>query len=372
MSRVLLFAHRLSHPSRTGVVRYANELGAALDALEGDKPDYTMASTPEPWPLPWSPRTVRVRRARGPRRPVNLAWTVLGRPRVELLVGPTDLVHVLDPSVPVPTRAPLVYTIHDLMPVQHPEWFERGPRWAFAHAVAQARRQARLIITDSAKVAQDVVDVLGVPADRVRCVPCGIGDAFRTPITPDAVAAVTGRYGVRPQDYLLYVGTVSVRKNLPTLVEALRLSGGGPLVVAGPDGLGADSIRADVRRAGLEGAVRFIGFVAEDDLPVLMAGASALLHPASYEGFGFTPLEAMATGTPVAASNAGSLPEVVGDAGILVDPHDVDAWAAAITTLRDDDTASRLVAAGRARSARYTWDATAVAVRALHEEVLHG
>jgi alpha-1,3-rhamnosyl/mannosyltransferase len=370
--RVLLFAHRLSHPSRTGVVRYANELAAALDVRAGSEHAYVLSSLPEPWPLPWTPRRIEVRRARGPRRIVNLAWTAMQRPNVERLAGRADLVHALDPGVLVPSHAPFICTVHDLMPLQHPEWFERGPRWALGRAVRHARDHARMIVTVSETVRRDVIELLDVEPDRVRAIPSGIGSPFTDGVAAGAVSEVLRRHGLQPQGYLLYVGTVSVRKNLPTLVRALEVAGAGPLVVAGPDGLGAAGIRAEVQRLGLGNRVRFMGFVAEGELPALMAGSSGLCHPATYEGFGFTPLEAMAMGTPVVVSRGGALPEVVGDAGLIVDPDDVDGWASAIRSLDDPSIRSRLVEAGSRQASRYTWSRTADATVRLHAEVLAG
>jgi alpha-1,3-rhamnosyl/mannosyltransferase len=143
------------------------------------------------------------------------------------------------------------------------------------------------------------------------------------------------------------------------------------LLVAGPAGRGAAGIEAEADRLGLAGRVRFAGFVSGEDLPVLVGASLALVHPSRDEGFGITPIEAMAAGVPAITSTVGSLPEVVGDAGLLVDPDDHDGWAAAIFGVATDpERRAALVAAGHLRQARFTWRAAAEATLAVHDEVL--
>ncbi|MBV8982404.1 MAG: glycosyltransferase, partial [Acidimicrobiia bacterium] len=144
-----------------------------------------------------------------------------------------------------------------------------------------------------------------------------------------------------------------------------------PLVVAGPRGRGAEAFDAEARKLGLESAVRVTGFVPAADLPVLLAAALALVHPSKYEGFGLTPLEAMAAGTAVLAANTGALPEVVGDAGMLLPPDDVDAWANAMTRVNDDDALRRsMVERGRAWAEGFTWGRAAQETAAVYRTCL--
>jgi glycosyltransferase involved in cell wall biosynthesis len=143
-------------------------------------------------------------------------------------------------------------------------------------------------------------------------------------------------------------------------------------VAAGPPGLGSDDTIQLVRRLGLEDSVRFTGYIDHEDLAPLIAGAAGLVHPAADEGFGMVPLEGMACGIPTAVSNAGALPEVVGDAALLIDPHDSTQWADAIARLLGDDgLRADLIERGRARAQLFTWPRAALETIAVHREVLH-
>jgi glycosyltransferase involved in cell wall biosynthesis len=366
--RVLLFAHRFGHPNATGVGRYVAQLAAALDECEQARfADYVVCSAPEPHPDPPPLHHVEVRRLTPPRRPLHLAWTLAGRPPVERLAGPADLVHVLDPSVPVPTHLPGVLTVHDLMPLQFPQWYPPAHRWAFGRAVRASVARGDTIVTVSEKVAGDAVSILGVAPDRVRVVYPGVAAEFLAPVTAAQQVEACRRHRVQRGGFFVCVGTVTTRKNLTPVVQALASIGTTPLLVVGPDGYGADAVRAEVQRANVGDRVQFAGYVDGAALPALVSAAIALVHPSSYEGFGFPPVEAMAVGTPAIVSAAGALPEVVGDAGILVDPEDVDAWADAMTTVRDDATRrDALSTDGTARAGSFRWDATARAIVDVH------
>ena len=241
---------------------------------------------------------------------------------------------------------------------------------AFRRAVADAVRRARRIVCDSAYVAGQIRERFDVASDRLVVVPLGVGDEFRRPVDASTRADVAQRLEL-PERYFLTVGAVNARKNLIPLLRALAVGRPAPLVLAGGRGRGAEAVAAEVERLGLTDLVRFAGYVGDADLPAVMAGALALVHPGAHEGFGFTPLEAMAVGTPVITAASGSLPELVGDAGVQVAPDDVDAWAAALTEMAGDgDGRARLAAAGRARSAAYTWARTTAATAAVYEDCL--
>jgi glycosyltransferase involved in cell wall biosynthesis len=307
-----------------------------------------------------------------PRRLLHLSWAAVRAPSLDRFAGELSVVHSLSPVTPVPTRAPLVVTIHDLMPMHHPDWYERGPRWSNIRAFRHAADSAVAIITPSRAVADDVQTRLGVAPGRITVVPEGADPAFAI-ADDEAVAQVCGQHGLTAGRYVIAVGEIGPRKNLPVLVQAIaRLA---PeqrptLVFVGSDGMGAPTVRALPEQLGVSDCVRFTGRVDDRTLVALLHGARALVNPAFYEGFGLTPLEAMSAGTAVIASNAGSLPEVVGDAGLLVEPTDVDAWADAIARLMDDDDlARRLADAGRQRAATYTWEAAAHATWEVYERV---
>ena len=369
--RVLLVPHRLHDPLGTGIHRYGVELIRALAADESRAElDYAVASIDDP-DVAVGPPVVHIA---PPRRALHLAWSIAHKPLIERLAGETAVVHVLTPAVPVPTAASLVVTVHDLLPMRFPSWYPARQRWMFKRAIRQAVSDARMIVPSSA-VATDLVDATGVDGSRITVIPEGVDPIFRRPVSEVDVAAVCARNGIRPGRFFLFVGAISGRKNLVTAMRALAAFRAGgpdvPLVVAGPRGRGAEELDAEAARLGLQSAVRVTGFVSAADLPVFLAAALALVHPSKYEGFGLTPLEAMAAGTPVLAANTGALPEVVGDAGMLLPPDDVDAWAKAMTRVSEDDDLRRsMVERGRAWSERFTWGEAAKQTAAVYRACL--
>jgi glycosyltransferase involved in cell wall biosynthesis len=317
------------------------------------------------------------RQPRVERRLLHLSWAALHAPPFEAVAGRCDVVHALAPVVPLPTRrAPLVVTVHDLLPLQHPEWYARGPRWGVVRALRHAADHATRIITPSKRVRSDLAEILGVGPERVDVVPEGVGGAFTGEVEAIALTSVLGRLGLEHGGYAVCVGEIGPRKNLPTLFRALaRLRTAGEpvprLVVVGGDGMDAGTVRALPARLGVEDRVVFTGRLPDETLAAVVQGARVLVHASSFEGFGLTPLEAMAAGTAVVVSDAGSLPEVVGDAGLLVDPLDVDGWAAALRrVMTDDDWVATAVVAGRARAAGFTWLAAAEQTWAVYDRVL--
>jgi len=375
--RIALVGHRLAQLAPTGIGRYYTEVARGLvEHADPATHQYLIASTRERAQPTWLPPGLERRSLGGPRKLRALAWGLVGWPPVDAALGDPDLVHVLQTWAPVPARAPLVATVHDLMPMLHPEWHGPLESWSFRRSVRHLADHARLLIADSAHTAALVTERLGVAPARLRVVWVGVGDEFRR-VAPTAERDATcARYGVEPGRYLVCVGAVSERKNLPVVLRALArvdpgLLGDVALLAAGPPGKGAATIEAEADRLGLSARVRFAGFVPDADLPVLVGGAMALVHPSRDEGFGITPLEAMAAGVPALASAVGSVPEVAGPAAVLLDPEDAEAWAAAITDVAaDPDRRAALVTAGRAHQARFTWLRTAADTLAVHDEVL--
>lgn len=252
---------------------------------------------------------------------------------------------------------PSVVTVHDLAIYRNPEWFPDGQWLSVQHVVPRSLRRADRVLCVSTSTARDVETFLGVPHDRVRVVPLGVDPDF-SPQPPEVVAEVRRRLGL-PERFCLFVSTIEPRKNLPVLLDALaHLDHGLPLVLVGSTGWRARAIEAKLERASSD--VRRLGSVARRDLPALYSAAVCLCHPAWYEGFGLPPLEAMACGTPVVVSDRSSLPEVVGDAGLLVDPADPGAWTAALErVLGDEELRDDLSRRGRARAESFTWARTA-------------
>ncbi len=373
--RAVLFANRVVDPVRstTGIGRYVQGLTVALAARAEPGWRYDVSAPRELGRPAWLPPGVGYRPVPGPRRGLHLAWTFLGRPRLEQAVGAADLVHVLHPSFPLPTRAPTVVSIMDLMLLEHPEWYERGELLGFRRCMDRLAADDGPVITISSDVAERLHRLVGVARDRITVVHLAAGDEFRRPAEPADVERVCAGLGLQPGRFLLAVGNLSTRKNLGTLVRSMAgvEAAGLPLVLAGRPGTSSSEVDDEIRRHGVADRVRRAGFVADADLPALVQSALALVHPAVDEGFGLPPLEAMAAGTPVIAARAGSIPEVVGDAAVLVEPLDAAAWTEAVNLVaEDDDRRAAMAAAGRARAAAFTWERVAEQTVAVHRSAV--
>jgi alpha-1,3-rhamnosyl/mannosyltransferase len=374
-STIALVAHRLADAHPTGIGRYYRELPAAL-ALGSDpaRRRYVAASTREPSPVQWAPPPLEIASIPGRRELRALRWALTGGPDVDRYLGEPDLVHVLHPWTAVPTRAPLVVTVHDLMVLQHPRWYGRAEAWMHRRGVRHAVEHAARLVVDSEHTGREVSDVLGVEPARLRVAHLGVGDEFRRRPTPAEASAVCARYGVEPGAFVVAVGAVSERKNLGTVLRALAALDPAVrpvLLAAGPRGVGAEGVVATAERLGLADGVRWAGFIDHGDLPALVASSAALVHPSRAEGFGFTPLEAMAAGVPALVSDVGAVREVTGDAAVLLDPDDASAWAGALEGIvTDAGHRAALVAAGTVHQAAFTWQRCAEETAAVHDEVL--
>ncbi len=370
--KVLLFANRVVDPlpTMTGIGRYINEITVAL-AVAGEPEgwSYDVSAPAERGRPGWLPEGVGYRPVSTPRRPLRVAWTAVGRPRLERLVGGFDLVHALHPSSPVPTRRPGVLTVHDLMPLQHPEWYKRGETWGFRRTMDGLAGNGWRVIAVSGHVAGLLEEVVGMPHDRITVIHEAVDGRFGRPVGPDRLRQVCLAHGVAPGKYLLALGNIWTRKNLGTVVRAMAAVEPGdlPLLLVGKPGTTAAEVRAEVGRLHLEDRIRIVGFVPDEALPALLQGALCLVHPSVDEGFGLPPLEAMAAGTAVVAARAGSIPEIVGAAALMVEPLDVDAWAAAITRVATDaGLRASLAEAGMARASGFTWAGAARQTMAVH------
>jgi glycosyltransferase involved in cell wall biosynthesis len=342
--------------ARTGVARFASAL---LDQV-ARRDDVTAVA----FAITWRGRgeladlvPAGVATASGPMAaaPLRALWRRTDHPRIERWTGHVDVVHGPNFVVP-PSAGPRVATVHDLTFIHHPELCTADVL-QYPDLIRRAIHAGAWIHTPSRFVADEVIEVFGADPDRVVAVPNGV-------TRPPSADAAGGRALAGGARYLLALGTVEPRKNLPGLVAAfdglaaqdddLRL------VVAGPDGWGVEAYEAAVRRAHHAGRIVRLGFVSEVDRGDLLAGASAVAVPSRYEGFGLVAAEAMLAGVPVVASDAGSHPEIVGDAGLLVPAADTDALAAALqSVLADDELADELRRRGPVRAAQLTWAAAA-------------
>ena len=299
-------------------------------------------------------------------RPLHELWRRTDHPRIDRWIGRQDVVWGPNYVVP-PTAAGALVTVHDLTTVHYPELAD-GFTLAYPDLVRRALRRGAWVHTPSAFVRDEVIEHLGADPDRVVAIAHGV-PAAADGGDPGAGAALAG--GDR---YVLAVGTVEPRKDLPTLVAAFDdLAAADPdlrLVIAGADGWGADALTSALDAARHRDRVVRLGWVDDAGRAALVRDAAVFAYPSLYEGFGLPPVEAMAAGVPVVATRAGSLPEVCGDGADLVAPGDAAALAAALgRVLGDGAHRAALVARGSAVAAGYDWDATADRFAALLSRV---
>jgi glycosyltransferase involved in cell wall biosynthesis len=267
-----------------------------------------------------------------------------------------DLIHIPAPLGPLSARIPFVLTIFDVLPIRHPELFTRANNVHSRWLLPRISRAANLIITISEYSRLEICELLELPPDRVMTVYPGVDERFGP--TPVDEELLINRFGVRPP-YVLATGTLEPRKNLRSVLDAFSgLPDDVSLVVAGAHGWHAKPIERALERFGPR-AIR-TGFLSDEDLVMLYAGAACFVFPSLSEGFGLPPLEAMACGTPVVASNRASLPEALGDAAIMVDPESVGLLHDAIRrVITDPALAENLRERGLVQAARFTWRAAA-------------
>lgn len=302
-------------------------------------------------------------------RPLHELWRRADHPRVDRWIGRHDVVWGPNFVVP-PTAAGQLVTVHDLTPVHYPRLANEFTL-TYPGLIGRALRRGAWVHTPSEFVRAEVIEHFGAAPERVVAIPHGVrsgppGDADR------------GRRLAGGDRYVVALGTVEPRKDLPTLVRAFdRVAGDDAelrLVVAGPDGWGADAFAAAVADADHGDRVVRLGWVEEADRTALLAGATAYAFPSVYEGFGLPPVEAMAAGVPVVATRAGSLPEVCRDGADLVAVGDVEALAGALHRVTTDEAhRAGLVARGRQVAAGYDWDEAADRLtELLHRVAGHG
>jgi len=367
--RIGIDASRTTRAQPTGTERYSLHLLRALLALDHDN-DYTFYFNTPPRPgLFRDSNRVHYRIIPFPRlwTHLRLSWEMARRPPDVLFVP----AHVLPLIHPRRT----VVTIHDLGYYHEPEAHPPRQRAYLEWATRYNAQSASLIIADSAATKRDLVTVLGIAAEKIRVVYLGVDERFRPVSDAAQIAAVKQRYGIAGP-YILYVGTLQPRKNLVRLVEAFgrivraldmgyegmnRFDANDPqrrlsLVLAGAKGWWYEDIFRAVLHMELAGQVIFPGYVKHDDLPALYSGAELFVLPSLYEGFGLPVLEAMACAAPVVAASVSSLPEIVGDAGVLADPtDDADIARAMIRVLMDPLRAADMRRRGLERARRFSW-----------------
>jgi glycosyltransferase involved in cell wall biosynthesis len=350
-----------------GIRRYVEGLVPALLALD-DPPDIVaLGGSADGVP----PIIGRVAERWHP--PTNAGWTLVGLPAAAA-AAKVDLLHAPAYTAPFWSPVPVVLTIHDVSYERNPAWYPyRRDRLRRAFYRWSARA-ADHVLTVSGFSASEIADVYDLPRDRITVAPLGVSHAFAA--AADAVPCELPAAVAPP--FLLHVGDLHERRNLATAVEAVvaarRHFGPLPalsLVLVGTDRGTGDSLSALAAAAGAPDAVVRLGQVEEPVLHALYRCATAFVYPSRYEGFGLPVLEAMASGTPVLAARAGSLPELVGDATVLIDPDDERGWTDAVIRVATDERQRRdMSSRGIARAAMFTWARTARATMDVYRRVL--
>jgi glycosyltransferase involved in cell wall biosynthesis len=352
-----------------GDTTYMRELLAGLARVDARNYYRLIAIRPHPFYAQLSDRFV----FRHLSRPWSLLRYFTSLPW-ELRRHPVDVVHV-QYILPTGFSGRSVVTIHDLHFEHYPRHYPPVDRMFLKYFVRRSTRQADQIVTDSEHSKRDLQARYGVAEEKIRVIPLGINPRFRPEPDPARLRAVREKYGVADR-FILFIGRiVDQRKNASLLMDAFVALGreaacGHQLVIAGKnEGRGPAALMAKARTLG-EGRIHFPGFIAEADVPALMSAASVFVYPSLFEGFGLPPLEAMACGTPVVSSNVTSLPEVVGEAALLVNPHDRDELVEALRRLlADTDLRQHLREEGFQRAAKYVWDHCARQTLAVYEDV---
>lgn len=358
--QILYHSDALASPAQFGLARYARELYAAI---EQNRPALALE--------PFSSRTApgagfasgggyrEVRHPGWPHRTLVLFWTMLNSPRIERFLPKADIVHTLELDYPVATARPWVVTVHDVGPLTNPEYFSKSRRWLRQRGLEQAARRADIVIAVSSATADAVEGLVGNGiAGRIQVVPEAVSGQFFEPAASTALANVPD-LPPAAEPYFMWAGSMNPRKNLANVLAAFeRIADSVPhrLVLVG--GLAWDSDETLKRLASSPVAHRVHrpGFVSDPALRALYQGADAFVYVSLLEGFGLPILEAMASGCPVITSDCSSMPEVAGEAAVLVDPKSVDAIADAMLALAtDEELASRLRRSGRDRAAGFRW-----------------
>jgi len=360
-----------------GIGRYTRELVRALLALDasGSKHEYVAfaaaAGADHEVFEPLRAAHVRLRTL-----PISDEWAARLWHRlrlpipVETFTGPLDLFYSPNFVLP-PTRRSTrtLLTVHDLSFIHYPDHFVPKLVRYLNEVVPRSLRRADHVLADSRSTRDDLVHYMGVASERITVVYCGVDPRFQPMPASDEDERIRQRYGLNEHPYILTVGTLQPRKNLQRLIQAYAvLKTDAQLLLAGGPGWLYQDILEEA--AQYPDRVRVLGYVEDGHLPALYRGARVFTFPSLYEGFGIPVLEAMACGTPVVCSKASSLPEVAGDAALLVDPKDVEALSDALArALEDEALREKMIEKGLDQAGRFSWDSAARELLGVFEEM---
>ena len=350
-------------PQPVGAGNYIIQLIRAFAALEGENQFVIFASERGQYLINL------------PNKP-NLEWKLIGdrHPGLRLIWEQTyfsrlireanvDLLHSLHYTRPLRLFCPSIVTFHDMTFFLYPELHTRTKRIFFPQAIKSSSRRADFVITVSESTRQDAIRLLGLSPDRVITIQHGVDRSFRPLNTIEFGKRVAYKYRL-PSKFILYVGLIEPRKNLPLLINAYKkLVDNGTdhnLVLVGRFGWMFDELLQQIEKLSLTDKVILTGYVEQEDLPMVYNLCDLFVYPTLYEGFGLPALEAMACGIPVITTDVSSLPEIVGEAGLLVPPDDVEALFQGINNvLNDEDLRLNMARRGTEQAAKFSWDRAA-------------
>ena len=359
---------------RGGFGRYVQELATALLAVDIDNEYVAFYNRPTDAqvdaPLDRLPHITTNLPAK-PWRMSALLAHLTRIPQDRLFPG-IDVFHATDNLLPRLSQVRSVFALQDLIFRFYPETHKPLNRWFLTLMMPRFLQAADAVIAISECTSKDAVRLYGLDEAKIRVIYAAVSPSFHAR-APEAISLVRRKYGL-PDSFILSVGTIEPRKNLTSLLEAYRaLKNEGSdckLVIVGKKGWLYEGFFMRLRELGLEQEVVFPGFVPDDDLPALYSAADLFAFPSLYEGFGLPVLEAMACGVPVVTSNTSSLPEVAGEAALLVDPKSVEALVAAMRRVLDDTALqAEMRARGLKRANRFTWEETARRTAEVYREV---
>jgi len=309
-----------------------------------------------------------------PGRVMDFVWERWQLLPAEFFLGAIDVLHVPYEFLPRVRSAKTVVTVHDVTFLKHPEYLD--PFFVKLHTkrINRIVERADCIITDSENTKKELVDFTGADEKRVRVIMLGVDKKFHPVPDKSMVSKVTARYGIN-DEYVLFVGSADEDKNLVRLISAFAaIRSDYPdlqMVLAGGLNWGYERLMKRLVEMRIDKGVVCVGFVDDVDLPFLYSGARMLAIPSIHEGFGLPAVEAMACGTPVLCSNVSSLPEIVGDSGIQVDPYSTDAVEQGLRRLLgNDDLVEACVAKGLERARMFTWENTARQVVSVYKDLV--
>lgn len=353
-----------------GIARYARGLISAISQIRTNDHLTLFYNRFCEKGKPWRPSNgnSRIKQVFIPRRLLQGSWETLKWPSAEFFCGSIDLFHGLHFVLPPARSARRILTVHDLTYLKSPEYFfnQKLNNHGYHRELPLGLKRADVVIAVSQKTQEDLVELMKFPEERIRVIHEGVDSHFFNHVEGKEASAIRALYDLSIPYIVFLVGTPEPRKNLMKTVTAVRQAAPHlKLVLIGPQQPLKSLLNDDFHN------IKFTGIVQEEHLPALLSGAQISLYPSLYEGFGLPVLESMACGVPVITSSRGALPEVAGDAALLVDPEDVGGIASAITELiNDDKLQNRLKIFGRQRAAKFTWEKAAEKTLSLYQELV--